>query len=57
MQKLKPKMFVLTTVHVIAQKDPLGINFFRKFFADVVFPPKRTLSTQVKENVKFLVKN
>ena len=51
MQKLKPKMFVLTTVHVIAQKDPLGI------YADVVFSPRWTLSTQAEEKVKFMVKN
>ena len=40
MQKLQPKMFILATVHAIAPRDLLGINFFENFFADVVFSPK-----------------
>ena len=40
MQKLQPKMFILTAIHVIVQEDPLGINFFKSYFADVVFSPK-----------------
>ena len=34
MQKLQPKMFILTAVHVIALADPLalGINFLQKVF-------------------------
>ena len=40
MQKLQPKMCILTTVHVIAPEDPSVLMFFKNFFADVVFPPK-----------------
>ena len=40
MQKLQTKMVILTSVYVIASEDPLGINFFKFFFADVVFSPK-----------------
>ena len=32
MQKLQPKMFILTAVLVIALEDPLSINFLHKFF-------------------------
>ena len=40
MQKLQPKIFNLTTFYVIAPEDPLGINIFENFFADVVYSPK-----------------
>ena len=36
-------MFILTAVHVIALEGSLGINFFKIFFADVVFSPKLAL--------------
>ena len=39
-QKLQPKMAILTSVYVTAPEDPLGIIFFKFFFADVVFSPK-----------------
>ena len=31
-QKLQPKMFILTVVHLIVQEDSLGISFFQNFF-------------------------
>ena len=32
MQKLQPKMFILTAVHVIALENSPSINFLQKFF-------------------------
>ena len=32
MQKLQPKMFILTAIHVIVLENPLDINFFQKLF-------------------------
>ena len=31
MQRLLPKILILTSVYVIAPEDPLGINFFKIF--------------------------
>ena len=40
MQKLQPKMCILTTVYITASENPSVLMFFKIFFADVVFPPK-----------------
>ena len=46
MQKLQPRMFILTTVHAIAPKNPLGNNFFQNLFCwCCCFSKMNTLNT------------